>query len=153
MTAERLPDEFVQKIVKAFIKKKPVARMTATAKSTADIALNTLGQKKKMAIEINLKKFKISVHELIRLISSSTNPDVSKDSLGALLKNIPTDDELEPYKTLASSENLSEVDLFCYEVARHPGFKFLIELIVTRQEMKADVSILFFCCYWDCENN
>uniref|UniRef100_A0AC34F5Z2 FH2 domain-containing protein n=1 Tax=Panagrolaimus sp. ES5 TaxID=591445 RepID=A0AC34F5Z2_9BILA len=137
---KRLPEEFIDNIELLF-KKKPLnsCRPSLAQKSMKEVALNSLNDKKKLAIELLFKKLKMTVPDLIETVTTSLNPNVSKDILESLLKVFPTENELEPYKSLISCSNFADADLFCFHVSRHHGFKFLIELIVAKQELQADM--------------
>uniref|UniRef100_A0AC35FRZ9 FH2 domain-containing protein n=1 Tax=Panagrolaimus sp. PS1159 TaxID=55785 RepID=A0AC35FRZ9_9BILA len=135
-----LSDGFVGEMERLF-KKKPQnsCRPSLALKSTKEAALTSLNDKKKLAIELVFRKLKMSVDDLMKAVTTSLNPNVSKDILENLLKVFPTENELEPYKSLISTSNLDDADLFCFHVSRQTGFKFLIELIVAKQELEADM--------------
>ena len=44
----------------------------------------------------------MSVKELMNAVTTSLNPNVSKDALESLLKTFSTENELEPYRALLS---------------------------------------------------
>uniref|UniRef100_A0A914XYQ6 FH2 domain-containing protein n=1 Tax=Panagrolaimus superbus TaxID=310955 RepID=A0A914XYQ6_9BILA len=135
-----LSNEVIDELENLFKKKSPNScRPSLAQRSIKEAALNSVNDKKKLAIELVFKKLKMSVDDLMKAVTTSLNPNVSKDILESLLKVYPTENELEPYKSLISCSNFSDADLFCFHVSRHPGFKFLIELIVAKQELQADM--------------
>uniref|UniRef100_A0A914Y299 FH2 domain-containing protein n=1 Tax=Panagrolaimus superbus TaxID=310955 RepID=A0A914Y299_9BILA len=135
-----LSNDVVDELEYLFKKKPPNScRPSLAQRSIKEVALNSVNDKKKLAIELVFRKLKMSVDDLMKAVTTSLNPNVSKDILENLLKVYPTENELEPYKNLISCSNFADADLFCFHVSRHPGFKFLIELIVAKQELQADM--------------
>uniref|UniRef100_A0AC34GRI5 FH2 domain-containing protein n=1 Tax=Panagrolaimus sp. ES5 TaxID=591445 RepID=A0AC34GRI5_9BILA len=138
--SKRLTNEDIDEIGFLFTKRPPNScRPSLGQRSIKEVAFNSVNDKKKLAIELLFKKLRMTVPDLIETVTTSLNPDVSKDILESLLKSFPTENELEPYKNLMSCSDFGDADLFCFHVSRQSGFKFLIELIVAKQELEADM--------------
>jgi hypothetical protein len=135
----RLSNEFVTEMERLFKKKPENSCRPSLVQRSNEAALTSLNKNKKLAIELVFKKLKMSVDDLMKTVTTSLNPNVSKDILENLLKVFPTENELEPYKSLVSTSNFDDADLFCFHVSRQTGFKFLIELVVAKQELQADM--------------
>lgn len=146
--SSNLPNELVGKLEHIF--RKPDfsgSRLSlASVVSTCNETVNSINSNKKIAIELAFKKLKkdtnMGVRQLIRAVNDSLNPNISKDIFESLLRQFPTEQELEPYQNISSSSNFGDADLFCFLISREAGFKFLIELIVAKNDVKADVSSL-----------
>ncbi|XP_070498012.1 formin-F isoform X1 [Chironomus tepperi] len=116
---------------------------TLERRSRRDNEITLLDGKRSLNVNIFLKQFRSTNHEITRMIRDGEHDQIGLEKLRGLLKILPEFDELEILKNFeGDKERLGNAEKFLLQLIHVPNYKLRIECMLLKEEFTANLSYL-----------
>lgn len=116
---------------------------TLERRSRRDNEITLLDGKRSLNVNIFLKQFRSTNHEITRMIRDGEHDQIGLEKLRGLLKILPEFDELEMLKNFdGDKERLGNAEKFLLQLIHVPNYKLRIECMLLKEEFSANLSYL-----------